>query len=340
MEWLLLLLGAVRALLRGRRDLVLENLLLRRQLAVLLRTRPHPRLRRRDKAFWVLVRCVWSDWRRYLVLVQPEAVIRWHRQGWRLFWWWRSRRPAGRSRLRTDFRALIARMSRENPLWGTERIRGELLKLKMVVSACSIRRYRWRRPVRPSSQTWRTFLANHASTIWAADLFTVSTLTFRTLYVLFFITHERRELVHFRVTAHPTAAWVWQQLINATPWGQQPKYLLRDRDRVYGAGFVRRDKALGVETLLTPFRAPRANAIAERVVRTVRSECLDHLIILNDTHLHTVLTEFVDYYNVERPHRSLGLTPPRPTSRSPSLVGPVRARPVLGGLHHTYDRAA
>ncbi len=237
-------------------------------------------------------------------------------------------------------RELITRLSRENVLWGTERIRGELLKLGMVVSACSIRRSRWRRPPRSPSQTWRTFLANHAPAIWAADRFTVPTLTFRTLYVLFFITHERRALVHFHVTAHPTAAWVWQQLMNATPWGRQPRSLLRDRDRVYGTDFVRRAKELGIETLLTPFRAPRANAIAERVVRTVRNECLDHFIILNEAHLYTALTEFVAYYNTERPHRSLGLTPPRPASRSPALLGPVRARPVLGGLHHTYERAA
>ena len=340
MEWLRLLLGAVHALLRSRRDLVLENLLLRQQLAVALRTRPHPRLRRRDRAFWLVVRRLCRDWRRHLVLVQPETVLRWHCQGWRLFWWWQSRRPCGRPRLSPEVRDLIARMSRENPLWGTERIRGELLKLEIVVSACSIRRYRWRRPPRPPSQTWRTFLANHAAQIWAADLFTVPTLTFRTLYVLFFITHDRRELVHVRVTAHPTAAWVWRQLINATPWGRQPSYLLRDRDRVYGTDFVRRARALGIETLLTPFRAPRANAIAERVVRTFRNECLDHFIIVNEAHLHAVLTEFVAYYNTERPHRSLGLTPPRLPIRPQTAPGPVRARPVLGGLHHTDERAA
>ena len=340
MEWLLLLFGAVRALLRGRRDLVLENLLLRQQLTVVLRTRPHPRLRRRDKAFWLVVRHLCHEWRRHLVLVQPETVIRWHRQGWRFIWWWKAGRPGGRPRLNSEVRERITRISRENVLWGTERIRGELLKLGMVVSACSIRRYRWRRPARPPSQTWRTFLGNHAAQIWAADLLTVRTLTFRPLYVLFFITHDRRALVHFRVTAHPTAAWVWRQLINATPWGQQPKYLLRDRDRVDGTAFVRRAGELGIETVLTPFRAPRANAIAERVVRTFRNECLDHFIVLNEAHLCSVLTEFVAYYNTERPHRSLGLTPPRLPVRARSSTGPVYARPVLGGLHHAYERAA
>jgi hypothetical protein len=203
MEWLRLLLGAVRALRRGRRDLVLENLLRRQQRAVLLRTRPHPRLRRRDKAFWLVARHRCRDWRRHLVLVQPETVIRWHRQGGRRFWWWRSGRPTGRPRLSEEVRDLITRLSRENPLWGTARIRGERLKLGVVVSAGSSRRYRWRRPPRPPGRTRRTFRRTHAAQIWAADRFTVPTLTFQTLDVRFFIGHDRRELLHIHVTAPP-----------------------------------------------------------------------------------------------------------------------------------------
>jgi transposase InsO family protein len=229
-------------------------------------------------------------------------------------------------------------MSRENVLWGTERIRGELRKLGIEVSNRSIRRYRWRGPQRPPSQTWRTFLANHAHAIWAADLFTVQTLTFRTLYVLFFIGHGRRELLHYRVTAHPTAAWVWQQGINATPWGRSPRYLLRDRDRVYGGDFRHRAKALGIETLLTPVRAPRANAVAERMVGTFRRECLDHVIVVDDHHLRALLEEFTAYYNRQRPHRTLRLESPVPSARAPT--GAIRSRPVLGGLHHEYERVA
>ena len=229
-------------------------------------------------------------------------------------------------------------MSRDNPLWGTERIRGELLKLGIAVSSRSIRRYRRQGSARPPSQTRRTFLANHASRIWAADLFTVQTLTFKTLYVLLFIAHGRRELVHVNVTASPTAAWVWRQLIEATPWARRPRYLVRDRDAVYGGEFSERARRLGIETLLTPIRAPRANAIAERVVGTLRRECLDHLIILNEQHLRAVLREFVAFYNADRPHRSLGLQTPRPAAHPGP--GAVRARPVLGGLHHAYERAA
>jgi transposase InsO family protein len=207
-------------------------------------------------------------------------------------------------------------MASQNPLWGTERIRGELLKLGIVVSSRSIRRYRRRRHSRPPSQSWPTFLANHARAIWAADLFVVQTLTFQTLYVLFFISHGRRQLVHFEVTAHPTAAWVWRQLIEATPGNRRPDYLIHDRDRVWGADFGSRTSGLGIKSLRTPIQAPRANAVAERWVGTVRRECLDHLIPLSERHLRAILLEFVHYYNHDRPHRSLGLEAPSPTLRN------------------------
>ncbi|CAA9244323.1 MAG: hypothetical protein AVDCRST_MAG77-1703 [uncultured Chloroflexi bacterium] len=335
-----LLTGFLCGAFRDRRTLLLENLLLRQQLAVALRTRRQPRVVWHDRLFWVVMQRLCADWRRHLVLVQPETVLRWHRQGWRLFWWWRSRRPMGRPRLPQEVRDLIRRLSEQNRLWGTERIRGELRKLGIAASNGSIRRYRWRPAPRPPSQTWGTFLRTHAHAIWAADLFTVQTLTFRTLYVLFFISHGRRELVHVAVTAHPTAAWVWRQLIEATPWGRQPKYLIRDRDRVYGGDFVPRAQAAGIDTLLTPFRSPKANAVAEPMVRTLRNDCLDHVLVLNERHLRSVLAEYVAYYNADRPHRSLALEPPRPMGRSPATRGAVRSRAILGGLHHSYQRAA
>ena len=181
-------------------------------------------------------------------------------------------------------------------------------------------------------------MANHRPRIWAADLLTVHTLTFQTLYVLFFIAHDRRELIHFNVTSHPTAAWVWRQLVEATAWGRKPRFLLRDRDRVYGGDCAQRAKGLGIETLLSPVRAPRANAIAERMVRTFRNDCLDHLIVVNERHLVSLLREYVEYYNTHRPHRSLALQPPTP--RGLPRAGPVGSRAILGGLHHSYERAA
>ncbi len=235
-------------------------------------------------------------------MVRPETVLRWHRQGWRLFWRWRSGRSLGRPRLKPEVRTLIATMARENPHWGTECIRGELLKLGIAVSARSIRRHRRRGPAGPPSQSWRTFLANHTRAIWEADLFVVQTLTFQTLYVLFLISHDRRLLLHFNVTSHPTAAWVWRQMIETTPWGQYPSYLVHDRDRVYGADFATRLAGLGIQSIRTPVRSPLANAIAERVVRTLRRECLDHIPPLSEQHVRSVLAEFVAYYNRDRPH--------------------------------------
>ncbi len=202
----------------------------------------------------------------------------------------------------------------------------------------SIRRYRWRGPARPPSQTWRTFLANHAHHLWAADLLTVPTLTFKTLYVLIFIAHGRRELVHVNVTAHPTAAWVWRQVIEATPWGRKPRHLLRDRDAVYGRDFRARAERIGSDAIATPVRAPKANAVAERVIGTLRRECLDHVIVVDEQHLQSVLGEFVQYYNQERPHRTLHLLTPEERPRP--IAGPTRSRPVLNGLHHVYERAA
>jgi hypothetical protein len=260
LELLWLVLTTALAWVRPRHDLVLENLLLRHQLAVLARptrTRPRARLRTWDKLLWVLARRWCARWREHLAFVAPDTVVRWHRQGWRLFWRWKSRSHGGRPRLSAEIQELIATMSRDNRLWGTERIRGELLKLGIVVSNRSIRRYRWRGPSRPPSQTWRTFLANHAHHIWAADLLTVPTLTFKTLYVLVFIAHGRRELVHVNATANPTAAWVWRQVIEATPWGNQPRHLLRDRDAVYGRDFRRRARRIGIDAIATPVRSPR-----------------------------------------------------------------------------------
>jgi transposase InsO family protein len=339
LDYLFLLAVLFRTGFRRHADLVAENLLLRHQLAVLTRpTQKRPRLRAGDRLFWVMVCRLWRDWRRHLMLVRPETVLRWPRQGWRLFWRWRSRPQLGRPRLSAEVRELIATMARDNPRWGSERIRGELLKLGIPVSKRSVQRYRRRGPARPPSQTWRTFLANHRPQLWAADLCTVQTLTFRTLYVLVLIAHGRRELGHGAVTAHPAAAWVWRQVVEATAWGRRPRFLLRDRDPVFGGDFGSRLAGLGVEQLLTPVRAPRANAVAERLIGTLRRECLDHLIVVNERHLRAVLAEFAAYYNGARPHRALELDTPLPADRP--AVGPIRTRPVLGGLHHTYERAA
>ena len=226
-----------------------------------------------------------------------------------------------------------------HPLWGSVRIVGELRKLGYQVSSRTVRRYRRAVNRRPPSQSWRTFLRNNAPHIWAADFFTVQTITMKTLYVIVFIAHCRRRLVHLNVTAHPTAEWVWQQLREATPWGKQPKYVIRDRDCCYGGSFNTKAALMGIQALLTPVHAPKANAIAERVIGTLRRECLDHFIIINERHLLTVLREYGPYYDGGRPHRTLGLdTPTGPPARAgPPRAGRIIAHPVLGGLHHEYE---
>ena len=218
-------------------------------------------------------------------MVEPDTVVRWHRSAWRAYWRWKSRRGPGRPHIPAEWQRLILRIATENPRWGAVRIVGELRALGFDVSARTVSRYRQQALRGPPSQSWRTFLRNHASSIWAADLFTVQTLTFRTLYVFVVIDHGRRRIRHWNVTEHPIAPWIWRQMIEATVWGEQPGFLIRDRDRSYGGDFIARARRVGIETILTPVRAPNANAIAERVIGTLRRECLDHVIAVNERHL-------------------------------------------------------
>jgi putative transposase len=260
-----LLIGQLRRLFADRRDLVLENLSLRQQLLIYQRQKATPKLIASDRFFWVWLSRSWSGWRSTLFVVKPETVVGWHRRLWKCYWSWKSRRGLrGHSRIPLEVRELIARMAQKNPRWGAQRIRGELLGLGFEVGRETVRRYMHEARRRPPSQTWRTFLTNHSQEIWACDFFTVSTLFFSTLYVFFFIEHGRRRVIHLNVTAHPSADWVWRQLIEATPWGQQPRFLIRDRDACFDSQFKARAGKLGIGVVLTPFRCPQANAIAER----------------------------------------------------------------------------
>ena len=326
---------------RERRELVLENIALRHQLEVLTRTRRRPTLHPADRLLWSWRARVWPSWRQHVVIVRPDTVVRWHRSAWRRYWTWKSRRRRpGRPRIDSEIAATIRRMTTENPRWGHMRVLGELRKLGFHVSLQTVRRYRKDVPRDPSS-SWTTFLKIHRPEIWASDFFTVHTLWFQTLYVFFFVAHDRRTVVHVNVTAHPTATWVWRQLIEATPWGTSPRYLLRDRDRCYGSDFVSRAKRIGIETVLTPIATPQANGIAERLVGTFRRECLDHVIVVNERHLRYVLREFVRHYNEARPHQTLNLEVPQPEAALRSAAsGPTISRPVLGGLTHEYERIA
>ena len=316
-----------------------EILALRQQVAVLKRKRPRPLLRKADRVFWVILSCLWPAWHHALVIVRPETVIGWHRKGFRLFWTWKSRRgKPGRPPVSREIRYLVRRMSRENTPWGAPRIHGELLKLGFSISQAAVSKYMARYPS-PPSQSWRTFPTNHADCLASIDFFVVPTATFHLLFGFIVLHHERRQIVHFGVTANPTMAWVAQQIREAFPWGTAPRYLIRDRDGAYGQSF-RSTVAMGVEEVVTEPRSPWQNPYVERLIGSVRRECLDHSIILNERHLRRILGSYLDYYLGSRTHLSIGKDTPDGRPVQPAGSGTVVSLPKVGGLHHRYERLA
>jgi putative transposase len=319
--------------------MALENLALRQQLAVWKAREPRPRLTALDRVFWVVLSRFWKSWRNSLQMVRPETVVRWHRQGFRRYWAWKSRRRCGRPAIETELRDLIRRMSRANPLWGAPRIHGELQKLGLTVSQATVSKYMLR-PRRPPSQVWRTFLRHHAKDLIALDFFTVPTATFRVLFVLVVLRHDRRRLVHFNVTEHPTAEWTARQLVEACGLEETPRYLIRDRDQIYGERFSRQARTLDIgEAVIAP-RSPWQNAYAERVIGSIRRECLDHVVVIGERHLLRILSEYVEYYNGIRTHIALAKDALEPRSVQPPSQGRVVEVSRVGGLHHEYVRRA
>jgi transposase InsO family protein len=335
---LTLILHALFSGLKSHRGLVLENLALRHQLMVLQRRARKPRLKGRDRLLWTLLLRIWADWRKSLLLVQPETVIRWHRQGFRWYWRWKSRGP-GRPKLALKVRDLIRQMSEANPLWGAPRIHGELLKLGITVSQAAVSKYMVRRR-KPPSQTWRTFLKNHSNDIVSIDFFTVPTVTFRILFVFLVLSNDRRRIVHFNITDSPSAAWTGQQIIEAFPWDAAPRFMIRDRDGIYGDDFVRRAASIGIEQVVISARSPWQNPYVEMMIGSIRRECLDHTIVFSKKHVHRLLKEYFRYYHTSRTH--LGLAKDCPNSRlvEPPEIGRVEMEPMVGGLHHRYFRDA
>ncbi len=294
-KWLGIVLGALRSAFQTQRELALENLALRQQLAVLKHRHPHPRLSDTDRLFWVALSRICQGWRQSLHIVQPVTVISWHRQGFRYYWRWKSRHR-GRPRIEAEIRQLIHQMSAANPLWGAPRIHGELLKLGISVSQATVSKY-MARGRRTPSQSWRTFLANHASDLIALDFLVAPTATFRILYVLIVLSHDRRRILHIDVTEHPTAVWTARQLLEACGCEETPKHLLRDRDGVYGQEFSRQALAMGIEECVIAPRSPWQNAYVERVIGSIRRDCLDHVIAVHERQLRRILAEYVRYYN-------------------------------------------
>jgi putative transposase len=334
--------GAFFAAFRVRASLVAENLVLRQQLAILRRATPRPRLRPMDRAFWVLVSRMWSRWADSLAIVQPATVIGWHRRGFARFWARRSR-PVGRPPLAPELVRLIERMAQENPLWSRRRIASELAKVGHAVDKDTVAKYMprpARRPRRPPSQTWKTFLRNHLAGTIAIDFLTVPTVTFNILYVFFVLSLERRRVLHVNVTAHPYAQWAAQQMVEAVGADVGPGYLIRDRDAIFGVAFDTRVDHLGIEQVKIAPRSPWQNGYAERWVGTLRRELLDHLVVLGERHLLRLVRQHAKYYNEDRPHMALRRDAPVPRAVEPPSAGKIVGLPRVGGLHHRYSRGA
>jgi transposase InsO family protein len=324
----------------SRAKLCLELLALRQQLVILRRTVQRPQIQNRDRCFWIVVSRIWKDWRQALIIVKPATVIKWHRQGFKRYWRWKSRSSqVGRPKLDKEIRDLIRRISDENPLWGVPRIQSELRLLGYEIAESTVAKYRVRN-AKPPSQTWKTFLENHAGEIISIDFFTVPTLAFRILFCFVVLRHDRRQVVHFNVTAHPTAFWTGQQMIQAFPEDTAPRYLLRDQDKIYAADFTERVQALEIQEVQAAPASPWQRAYVERVIGSIRRECLDHVIVLDENHLRRILRSYFSYYHQSRTHLSLKRNSPIPREVESPSKGTVIAIPQVGGLHHRYQRCA
>jgi transposase InsO family protein len=332
-----LALNAVAALFKSKSRLEAENAALRQQLIVLRRKVPgRVRLSRGDRLFFVQLYRWFPSILKVIAIVRPETLVRWHRAGFRRHWRWKSLSPGGRPPIGAELRALIRRMSLENPLWGAPRIHGELLKLGFAVAQSSVAKYMARRSNDPSGQSWATFVRNHAAQIAAMDLFVVPTIGFDLLYALIIVQLDRRELVWVNVTAHPTAEWIARQITEAFPWNEAPRYLIRDRDGNYGSVVRRRLRAMGIRDKPISVGSPWQNCFAERLIGSIRRECVDHLVVFGEQHLRRVLRSYALYYNEARTHRSLNKD--APLSRPVQPIGRIVSHALVGGLHHRYVR--
>jgi hypothetical protein len=343
---------SLAAFVRSRNDQAIVELALRQQLAIYAVKRPRPRLTRTDRAFWVLLSRVWPRWREALFIVQPETVVRWHRKGFRLYWRSISKRGPGRPRISLELQALIRRFATEND-WRARKIQAELEKLGFTVSLATVSRYLPKRaPNERQRQRWVTFLRNHRDVITAMDFLVVPTIHFKLLYVWFAIEHgreaavlperlrlrrPRRRLLHINVTAHPTSSWTIQQLREAFPGETPTRFLIHDNDAIFSDRITEAIDQLGIEPKRTAYWSPWQNGTAERWIGTVRRELLDHVIVIDESHLRRLVREYVEYYNAERVHTRLRDSPSgRPVEHRPSPLAKVVGLPRLGGLHHRY----
>ncbi|MDP1965573.1 MAG: integrase core domain-containing protein [Reyranella sp.] len=321
---------------KTRAQLEAETVLLRHQLNVLRRRAPSkPRLRAADRLLFVWLYRLFPSVLNAVTVVQPDTIIRWHRAGFRLYWRWKSRSRGGRPKVPMEIRRLIREMSLANRLWGAPRIHGELLKLRIEVAQSIVAKY-MATTRRGRSQTWKAFLHNHAAGIGAMDFLVVPTVGFRLLFVLVILRHERRLLISVRATAHPTAEWIARQITDAFPWNEAPDYIIRDRDGAYGHAVTKRLSAMGIRDHPTALRSPWQNGHAERLIGSIRRECLDHIVVFGEAHLRQILGAYTSYYNELRTH--LSLDKDSPAHRPIQQLGQLSAWPILGGFHQEYCR--
>ena len=334
------LLAVICTVIRSRLSLQLEVAVLRHQLSVYERSVKRPRIRPGDRILWSWLSRHWSKWRAVLRFVQPLTVIAWRRRRFREHWARISRRGLpGRPAVSKEIQDLIRRISRANPEWGSPRIVGELGKLGIEVAKSTVEKYRIRSS-RPRSPTWRAFLKNHVEDLVSIDFFTIPTINFKVLFVLIVLLHHRRKVVYFNVTENPTAQWAARQMVEVFPWDSAPKYLLRDRDAIFGEAFRRRVASLGIEEVLSAPRSPWQNPYVERLIGTLRRECFDHVIVLNASHARKILTSYLLHYHRWRTHLSLAMDSPDSRPVQPAEQGAVVEFQELGGLHRHYERMA
>jgi len=326
--------------LGGHQQVALENAALRQQLAVFKRDVKRPQLRRWDRLFWIGLRAIWKDWKSALVIVRPETVISWQQKRFKRYWWRLSQsKGPGRPRVSSEIRTLISNMAAANPFWGAPRVHGELLKLGYEISERTVSRLMPKNDKKPS-QTWTTFLRNHVGQMVSIDFFTVATVRLHVLYVFVILAHDRRRLLHFNVTEHPTAVWAAQQIIEAFPEDRAPRYLLRDRDGIYGHCFTTRIEGMGIEQVRITARSPWQNCYVERAIGSIRRECLNHMIVLSEQHLRRILKSYFRYYHESRTHLSLSKDAPESRAIQANELERIVQIPQLGGLHHRYERRA
>ncbi|TSA30731.1 MAG: integrase [Ignavibacteriales bacterium] len=323
---------------RARTQLQFEIVFLKKQLEILNRSNKKLQILNRDRLFFTVMKRIFGNWKESLVIIKPETVINWHRKGFKLYWGWKSRHTRGRPKISKEQIDLIKQMAKDNPLWGIPRIHGEIMKLGFDISESTVMRYVTKKNGRTSGQRWKIFLKNHSAEIVSIDFLTVPTYNFKLMYVLIFLSHERRRIIHFNVSSHPTSEWSTQQLKNALYDSDSPKFLIRDRDTKFGSLFSQTVSDCGIREIVTAYRSPWQNGYCERVIGSIRREFLDHVIVINENHLRKLLKEYFHYYNYQRTH--LGLEKDSPESRPVQVIGKIEKMAVANGLHNYYYRKA